>query len=176
MQNKTGRIAVWDPFIRAFHWSLAFAYLGAWLTAEEWPWLHDQLGYFMVALLGLRLAWGWIGTEHARFTNFLSGPTATIEYFRSLKSGKAEHYLGHNPAGGWMVVALIITLVATVATGILLGEQEGLVEELHEGLANLSLLLVAVHLVGVFSASLLHKENLIQAMLTGYKLRNDNDV
>ena len=176
MQTTTQRIPVWDPFIRAFHWSLVLAYFGAWLTAEELGWLHEQLGYFILASLGLRLAWGLIGTEHARFINFLRGPNTTVEYLKSLADGRAKHYVGHNPAGGWMVILLITTLLATIVTGVLMGGHEDLWEELHEGLASLSLLLIVVHILGVIAASLLHSENLIQAMLTGCKLRNHTDV
>lgn len=176
MQTTTRRIPVWDPFIRAFHWSLVLAYFGAWLTAEEWGWLHDRLGYFIVALLGLRLLWGLIGSEHARFISFLKGPIATLEYLKSLASGRAKHYIGHNPAGGWMTIVLITTLLATIVTGVLMGGHEDLWEELHEGLASLSLLLIVVHILGVITASLLHSENLIRAMLTGFKLRKHTDV
>lgn len=177
MQTAQHRIVVWDPFVRAFHWSLVVAYLGAWLTAEELAGLHEQLGYFVLALIGLRLIWGLIGTRHARFSDFVRGPAATLSYLRSLAGGRPRHYLGHNPAGGWMVVLLLLTLVATAASGILVGGgEEELWEELHEGLANLSLLLVAVHITGVVAASLLHGENLVRAMLTGHKMRSNADV
>jgi cytochrome b len=176
MQTAPNRIAVWDPFVRAFHWSLALTYLGTWLTAEEWAGLHEQLGYFVLGLIGLRVVWGLIGTRHARFGDFVRGPAATLAYLRSLLGGRPQHYLGHNPAGGWMVILLMLSLVATAASGILVGGEEGLWEELHEGLANLSLLLVAVHITGVVAASLLHGENLVRAMLTGHKTRSNADV
>ena len=163
-QQARHRVAVWDPFVRTFHWSLLLAYAGAWLTAEEWAQAHEGLGWFVVALLGLRLVWGLIGTRHARFSDFVRGPRSTLAYLRTLAGGRPADYLGHNPAGGWMVILLIGSLAATAASGILMAESgHGLWEELHEGLATLSLLLVGVHLAGVIVASL----NIKTALLFG---------
>lgn len=169
MHNTPQRIAVWDPFIRAFHWTLAATFLLAWITAEDSPKLHEQLGYFALVLLGLRLLWGLVGTRHARFNSFVRGPTEALGYLRSLAQGHPKDYLGHNPAGGWMVIGLIVALLATASTGMFANDSGELWEELHEGLAKFTLLLVAVHVVGVMASSLLHGENLIRAMLTGKK-------
>ncbi len=176
MHNTPQQITVWDPFVRTFHWTLAVTYLLAWITAEDWPGLHEQLGYFVLVLLGLRLIWGLVGTRHARFTGFVRGPTEALGYLRSLAQGHPKDYLGHNPAGGWMAIGLIIVLLATAATGILANDGGELWEELHEGLANILLLLVVVHVLGVLASSLLHAENLIGAMLTGKKTRDNIDV
>ena len=167
---------MWDPFVRVFHWSLVLAYLGAWASAEEWAGLHDQLGYFILVLVGLRLIWGLVGTRYARFSSFLRTPSTAMAYLRSLAAGRPTHYVGHNPIGGWMVIALMASLTATGVTGVMMGAEDGLWEELHEIAANLSLLLVAVHVGGVLVASLLHEENLVRAMLTGNKLRRNPDV
>jgi cytochrome b len=99
-----------------------------------------------------------------------------LGYLRSLAKGNSKDYLGHNPAGGWMVIGLIVALLATASTGILANDGGELWEELHEGLANVSLLFIAVHVVGVLASSLLHGENLIRAMLTGKKTRDPIDV
>lgn len=176
MHTTPPQIAVWDPFVRAFHWTLAVTYLLAWITAEDSQGLHVRLGYFMLMLVGLRLIWGLIGTRHARFNSFIRGPSAALGYLHSLAQGHPKNYLGHNPAGGWMVIGLIITLVATAATGILANDGGELWEELHEGLANISLLLIIVHLAGVLASSVRHGENLIRAMLTGKKTRSAIDV
>ncbi len=177
MQIAHERIRVWDPFVRVFHWSLVFSYAVAWASGEESAWLHEQAGYFILALIGLRVTWGLIGSEHARFSDFLFGPGRTLDYLRSLRSGRPERYLGHNPAGGWMVVALLLSLVAASVSGLMIGGGEDeLWEEVHEGLANLSLLLVVVHVSGVAVASLLHRENLVKAMITGFKVRRNADV
>ncbi len=176
MNIQSQKVSVWDPFVRVFHWSLVLAYLGAWASAEEWAGLHDQLGYFILVLVGLRLIWGLVGTRYARFSSFLRAPRTAMAYLRSLAGGRPTHYVGHNPIGGWMVIALMACLTATGVTGILMGAEDGPWEELHEIAANLSLLLVAVHVGGVLVASLLHEENLIGAMLTGDKLRRNPDV
>ena len=164
------RQRVWDPFVRVFHWSLVGSYLLAWATAEEWDLLHERLGWFLLALLGLRLAWGLIGTRHARFGDFVRGPGEVRAYLGSLLRGDPEHHVGHNPAGGWMVLALIVTLAATALSGVLITQGGEPWEDLHEGLADLSLALVAVHVLGVLVSSFMHRENLVKAMLTGDKL------
>ena len=176
MPKKQEHIQIWDAFVRIFHWSIVLAYVGAWASAEEWPTLHEQLGYFILVLLGLRLVWGLIGTRQARFCEFVRSPRNTLSYLRSLKSGRPQHYLGHNPAGGWMVIAMLICLAGTAASGILIAGGAEAWEDLHEGLAGLSLLLIAMHLAGVLLASLLHRENLVKAMLTGNKMRRNADV
>ena len=176
MDIQSQKVPVWDPFVRVFHWSLVLAYLGTWASAEEWAGLHNQLGYFILVLVGLRLLWGLVGTRYARFSSFLRAPRTAMAYLRSLAAGRPTHYVGHNPIGGWMVIALMASLTATVVTGVTIGVEDGLWEELHEIAANLSLLLVAVHVGGVLVASLLHEENLIRAMLTGNKLRRNPDV
>lgn len=177
MQLERDRIKVWDPFVRVFHWSLVFSYALAWASAEESAVLHERAGYFMLALIGLRLVWGLVGSQHARFSDFLVGPRRTFAYLRSLRGGHPLHFLGHNPAGGWMVVALLVSLVAASVSGVMMGgAEDGVWEEIHEGFANLSLLLVIVHVSGVAVASLLHHENLVKAMVTGFKIRRNADV
>jgi len=177
MQIERNRVFVWDAFVRVFHWSLVLGYVIAWASADEWDWLHEQTGYFILVLVGLRMIWGLIGQRHARFSNFLYSPRRTLNYLSDLKSGSPRHYLGHNPAGGWMVIALLLGLSATGASGMLIGPGDhDFWEDLHEGFANLTLILVFVHLGGVLFSSLLHNENLIRAMWTGTKARRDADV
>lgn len=177
METKQETVPIWDPFVRVFHWSIALAYLGAWVSAEEWSVPHEQLGYFILVLIGLRLVWGVIGTRHARFSDFVQTPRRTLAYLRSLKARRPLHYLGHNPAGGWMVILLLASLAGAATSGLLIGGGAGeWSEELHEGLAGLSLALIAMHLAGVLVASLLHRENLVKAMLNGNKLRRNTDV
>ncbi len=177
MPTQSASTPVWDPFIRTFHWSLVLSYLIAWVTAESVERLHEQSGYFILALLGLRIVWGLIGTPHARFSDFVYSPRNTLRYLASLLSGQPPYYRGHNPAGGWMVIALIICLLATAVSGIMIAEaHEELWEELHEGVAELSLLLVVLHLGGVVTASWLHRENLVKAMLSGRKAKRHSHV
>lgn len=168
MQHQSN-ITVWDPFVRVFHWSLALSYLVAWASAEEIEWLHERDGYFLMGLIGLRLIWAIVGTRHARFSDFVVGPRAALDYLRSLRSGHPKHYLGHNPAGGWMVLALLFTLTLCGVSGLMMSGENDLLEEVHEGLANLSLLLVGLHVAGVAISSRVHRENLVLSMLTGKK-------
>mgnify|MGYP001822357126 CR=1 FL=1 len=177
MQQEHKRVPVWDPFVRVFHWSLVLAGVLAWSSAEEQAWLHERAGYFIFALVGLRVLWGMVGSRHARFSNFLNGPLQTMAYLKDLPSGRPRRYLGHNPAGGWMVIALLCAMLATGASGAFMGVGDPeFWEELHEGLAEFTLLLVVIHLGGVLSTSLLHRENLVSAMWTGAKIRRNADV
>jgi cytochrome b len=175
MREAHQDIRVWDPFVRFFHWSLLLAYLVAWISAEEWASLHEQSGYYIMVLIGLRLVWGLVGSRYALFSDFLAGPRATIAYLRALAGRRAARYLGHNPAGGWMIMALLFSLLGVAISGLLIGA-DGVWEELHEGLAALSLTMVVVHVIAVLLASALHEENLIGAMLSGTKPRRGSDV
>jgi len=177
MQQQHRRVPVWDPFVRVSHWSLLLASIVVWGSAEEQAWLHEQTGYFILALIGLRVLWGLIGSRHARFSDFLYGPEKTLAYMKRLGAGRPQSYLGHNPAGGWMVVALLCAMLAAGASGVLMGTGDPeFWEDLHEGFADLTLFLVVVHVGGVLLSSLLHEENLIRAMWTGVKMRRDADV
>lgn len=170
MRKTAAEIRVWDPFVRFFHWSLVLAYAAAWATGDEWAALHERVGYYILVVLGLRVAWGLIGTRYARFGDFLYRPGRIVSYLRSLRGGQAEHYLGHNPAGGWMVVALLVSLLAAAGSGLMIGGADAeLWEEIHEALVNLTLVLVCVHVAGVVVSSVLHHENLVRAMVTGRK-------
>jgi cytochrome b len=192
------KVRVWDPLIRIFHWSLVAAFVVAYLSAEELSTVHEIAGYVVAALISFRLIWGLVGSKYARFTQFLRGPSQTIAYIGDVVRSKEHRYLGHNPAGAAMTVALLLTLAGTAFTGWLLedeggvamlpdlpqivspayadGDDEGYgrsgseaVEEAHEMLANLMLLLIAVHVGGVVMTSFRHKENLARSMVTGDK-------
>ena len=168
MPNQTVR--VWDPVIRIFHWSLVAGVAVAWLTADEWDDLHAIAGYVVAGLLAVRLIWGFIGGRHARFTQFVYAPASVSAYLRDVVAGRERRYIGHNPAGGVMILVLLATLAGTAWTGWLLENDAGdFVEDLHEVLANFGLLLIALHLGGVVLASLRHRENLARAMVTGDK-------
>jgi len=176
MAQSTSILTVWDPFVRTFHWSLATAFAVGWLTAESMPQLHQQIGYFIGLLLVLRLLWGLVGSRYARFRDFLAPPTQVMRYLRSLLSARPLHYVGHNPVGGWMIVAIIGALSVTVVTGWTLGNGSEQLEEIHEAGAELTLALVMIHIGGVLLASMLHKENLVAAMLTGRKQAGEENV
>jgi cytochrome b len=167
------KILVWDLPTRLFHWLLAGTFAGAWLTADSERWIdvHVTLGYTFAGLIAFRLLWGFVGTRHARFTSFVRGPGAVARYLKSLLVFKPEHHAGHNPAGGWAVLALLGLGIVTAAAGFLTYADYGghWLEELHEGAASAMLGLVLVHIAAVALSSLLHKENLVRAMITGLK-------
>jgi cytochrome b len=178
-------IPVWDPAVRLIHWTLAGAFLIAYVTEDHWEPLHVNAGYLIGILIVLRLLWGLVGPKHARFSDFVRSPRDVMSYVSDAIRLKAPRFIGHNPAGGAMVVALLISLTLTVVSGIALygttdfagplagvwrGELAADVsEETHEIAANLTLFLVVLHLGGVLLSSLEHGENLVKSMINGRK-------
>jgi cytochrome b len=198
---------VWDPLVRFGHWTLVAAFAAAYLSAEEEAGapdpLHEWGGYVVGAIVVLRVLWGFVGPRHARFSDFVCGPVEALVYLRDLLLGRSRRYLGHSPAGGAMVVALLFFLAATVATGLMArrdqgqgplahngamlassahadadetmrgtrpeGGPESAMGELHGVLANITLGLVVLHILGVALASIVHRENLVLAMVNGRK-------
>jgi cytochrome b len=167
------RILVWDAPVRVFHWLMAISFAGAYLTAESDQWLqvHVTLGYTMAGLVVFRLVWGLIGTRYARFSSFVRGFRSIGHYLRTLVQGKPEHYVGHNPAGALAIIAMLGLSLVVVSTGwATYSEVAGeWMEDIHEAAANLMLAVVFAHIAGVLISSLLHHENLVGAMLSGYK-------
>lgn len=166
-------VKVWDLPLRLFHWSLAVSILFAFVSAEEGSDLsqwHIASGWVAALLIGFRLLWVFIGGQHARFTSFIK-PQQVAHHIRDLLRGRAAPSLGHNPLGGIAALALLIAVAAVVTTGAALtgGGETG--EDLHEGIANGLLILIAVHVAGVIGTSLLTRDNLIKAMVTGNKSR-----
>jgi cytochrome b len=209
---EEARVKVWDIAVRVFHWSLVVSFFVAYSSGDDESLLHVYSGYAVLALVAFRVLWGLVGTKHARFSDFIYGPAATLRYVRAFVSSRPLHYLGHNPLGGWMVVALLVCLIATCWSGLEAyggqghgplassdtwivsaamaddGGGQGRSErgrrknrtkaqkfwkETHEALANLTLFLVFLHVAGALTASAVHKENFIKAMITGYKIRRE---
>jgi cytochrome b len=167
------KILVWDAPTRVFHWVQALCFLGAYLTSdsEKTRDIHVALGYILFGLIVFRLLWGFMGTRYAKFSSFAFGPSKIIGYLVALFKGKAEHFVGHNPVGSvaiWLLLSLGLTLGVT---GVMLLQDDvaDIVEEIHGYATNAMLAVVAVHLLGVFMSSFLHKENLVRAMVTGFK-------
>jgi len=203
--QETESIKVWDISVRIFHWALVAFFTLAYITGEiETETLHAWAGYVIIGLLAYRLVWGLIGTKYARFSDFIYSPAEIRAYLKSLLTAHPKHYLGHNPAGGVMVILLIVGLTAVSWTGLKAYEAEGkgplaavpaitfsipvaqadddwrdhggyggkgdeFWEEAHEAAVYLMLLLIGLHLGGVAVSSLLHRENLARAMVTGRK-------
>jgi cytochrome b len=170
---KTERILVWDLPTRLFHWLLAASFAGAWLTADSERWIvaHATLGYTFAGLIAFRLVWGFAGSRYARFCSFVTGPGPVKRYLGSLLALRPEHHVGHNPAGGWAVLALLGLGALTALTGYATYNDAGgdWLEELHEGAAGAMLALVFVHIGAVLLSSLIHRENLVRAMWNGCK-------
>jgi cytochrome b len=169
---RPGVIAVWDPLVRVFHWSLvgimAYEFLG-----EDGDALHRNLGYVALGLVAFRIIWGFVGTKHARFSDFVTSPLVVFDYVKSIVTGHPRRYIGHNPAGGVMVIALLVMTAFVAGTGYAMRTEalwgQEWIEELHEVSANFMLFCIAAHVIGVIAASLQHKENLVRSMVTGKK-------
>ena len=165
-------IKVWDPFVRLFHWSLVAGIAYEFLT-EAGTDSHEVIGYLAISLIGLRLVWGVAGPKHARFSDFVKSPLAVLAYVKSIIAGHPKRYLGHNPAGGAMVIALIVAVAGTGLSGWAMTTDalwgQSWIENLHEALANSLLFLVPAHVIGVIAASFQHRENLLRSMVTGWK-------
>ena len=169
-------VKVWDPLVRVFHWSLATLFLAAYLTGEDAGQVHIAAGYGIAGLIALRIVWGFVGPRHARFSNFVRSPREILAYLRDVATFRAPRYLGHNPAGGAMIVALLVMLSGTAVTGYMMTTDAfwgaKWVEEVHETCANLTVGLVLFHVLGVLLSSFLHGENLVKSMITGRKRRS----
>ena len=163
-------VKVWDALVRVMHWTLVACVAATWFTRGE---LHEWIGYAALAVVLLRLAWGCVGSRHARFGQFVLGPARTLAYAQAVLARREPRYLGHNPLGAWMIVALLAALAAVGGTGWLAATDRywGVewVQELHELCADALLALVALHVAGVILTSLRHRENLVRAMVTGAK-------
>lgn len=145
----------------------------AFLTTDDARPLHEFAGYAVLVLVVARLVWGIVGTQHALFISFIAGPRAVLRYLVLLRYGRAPRHLGHNPAGGAMIVALLALLTIVAGSGWL-SETDAYfgvpwVDHLHHISAHLLIGLVGLHVAGVIVSSWLHRENLVLAMITGRK-------
>jgi cytochrome b len=166
-------IRVWDPLVRTFHWTLALSFAVAWLSSKPSGRLHELAGCIVGVLVLARVAWGFLGSGYARFSQFVQPPAAVAAYLGSIATGSERRFIGHNPAGGAMIVILLASMMATAATGWLLTTDAFwgslAVQRVHSILAHGVLLLVLAHLGGVALASVRHRENLVRAMVVGDK-------
>lgn len=180
MDQLMQRVRVWDWPVRVGHWLLVAAFVIAWITgeSEEWRLVHIMAGGGLLGIVSFRLLWGLVGTQHARFAEFVRGPGAVAAYLRSVLARRPTHFTGHNPAGGWMIV-LLLTLAALAGASGWLTYQEMAgewMEEVHEVVTAGMLTLVLVHIAGVVVSSRLHGENLVRAMMTGVKFGAFNEA
>lgn len=180
-------IFVWDVPVRLFHWLLVTSILMLFITGKtggnymEW---HKKIGYFVIGLILFRVVWGFVGSYHARFKNFVRSPSAVISYGKSLFKKDSPQYVGHNPMGALSVLALIAALGFQTATGLfsnddimLEGPYASMVSKafsdqmtnLHKLNSNVILVLIGLHLSAIVFYAVFKKEQLIEAMLTGNK-------
>ena len=172
-ETENTTVKVWDWPVRVFHWTLAASVLGAFVTGEneDFERLHQTLGWVAAGSIAFRVVWGLIGTRYARFREFVRGPAQVWAYVKSVRSGQAQHFVGHNPVGAIAVIVLMVLVSLSVYTGWLLTADDVAewLEDAHEIAANTLITVVLVHVIGVLWSSRTHGENLLKAMLTGRK-------
>lgn len=194
-QDETCRIKVWDLPVRLFHWGVVAVVLIAAATgffaSADWLAVHVIAGLAMTALIVFRLAWAFFGSGYARLETFLFGPRRIFAHLLSLLRREPERHLGHNPAGSAMIYVLVLALVGLAVTGVLvmggvekLGPLKGYLsfaggraaKEAHETLALFLMGLAALHVVGVFAEIRLTGENILRAMINGWKERRKDQA
>ena len=180
MSIDTRSVRVWDLPTRIFHWSLATAFLVAFVTSESEKLrdIHVIAGYSLAGLIGFRILWGFVGGAHSRFADFLPTPGKVVDYLKSLLRGRPQHYVGHNPAGAVAIFLLLAFGLVAATSGYAAYNEIGghFMEELHEAAANGMMALVIIHVAGVIVSSWLHHENLVRAMITGWKRPGPDQV
>ncbi|MDD4912100.1 MAG: cytochrome b/b6 domain-containing protein [Sideroxydans sp.] len=188
MEHEVEQIKIWDLPVRFFHWALVMGFVLAYVSAEVGILdAHVLLGYCLIGLVTFRVLWGFVGTQYSRFRSFLFSPAETINYVRAIRTGHPTHYYGHNPAGALMVFGLLALLLAIFMSGLVtlaVIDYEGpllfLANQVsddtsyffryaHDFFVDVALLLIPLHLLGVISGSIQHKENLARSMVTGMK-------
>jgi cytochrome b len=181
------QVKVWDAPVRLFHWALVLLFAFMFFSGKsgsDWMEWHMRSGYAILALVLFRILWGFVGSTHARFSSFLAGPAACVQFLKHLLARQPSPYPGHNPLGGWMVLILLLALLLQAGTGLFANDDlltEGPLAALiskatsdqlstvHSWNFNLLLVLAGVHLAAVLYHAGIMKENLIGAMFTGEK-------
>jgi cytochrome b len=185
--SEDGARRVWDLPVRLMHWGLVLAVLGAWLTRElegDWFAWHTRFGYAVLLIAATRIIWGFVGTRHARFSDFVRGPAAIMAYLRAKRGEAAARTVGHNPLGALMVLALLAMLLAQAALGLFANDEaleagplygyvsddtSDLLTSLHERLFDVLVVAIAVHVAAALFYLVARRENLILPMITGRK-------
>jgi cytochrome b len=180
------RIKVWDLPVRLFHWSIVVLIFAAWLTQElnkmEW---HVWCGYAILTLLLFRLIWGFIGSDTARFTRFLKSPAAALRHLSHLRRREADREIGHNAAGGWMVLVMLALIGVQAGTGLFANddgntegplmhlvdkEQSNWFSKIHSLNFNLIEAVILLHVLAIVAYAVLKRQDLVRPMVTGTKL------
>lgn len=178
---------VWDPWIRLTHWGLVVCVIGAWLTRElegDWFVWHTRFGYAVLVLVVTRILWGFVGTRHARFSDFVRGPRAILDYLRGISQGTR----GHNPLGALMILAFFAMLLGQAITGLFANDQvfetgplfgyvtietSDRLTTLHKQIFDWIVAGIAIHVAAAFFYLWVRRENLILPMITGRKRAPD---
>ena len=168
----SGTVRVWDPVVRLFHWTVVIGCMIN-LLRDDGDIVHRGVGYVVAGAVAVRLVWGFVGKGHARFAAFVPRPAALRAYLTQLVHGREARYLGHNPAGASMMMALMGLLVAVSVTGWMMGLDRfwgnEVLQEVHEWCANAILVLATLHVLAAIFESVRHRENLIVSMVSGRK-------
>jgi cytochrome b len=188
LEQGLRRVFVWDVPVRLFHWLLLALILVAWFTGESEgaaAAVHRYAGEAIAGLLVFRIVWGFVGGERARFADFAAGPAAIAAHLRDLAARKPKRHLGHNPLGGVAVFLLLLNIAVIVVTGLFSGGDEnagpfaglwGLeLSDAHEAAFRVLQALVVVHVLGVAGETLMAKDALVPAMITGWKRRRSDE-
>jgi cytochrome b len=179
--NAGRDLRVWDPLLRVLHAALIAGVALGWATTEWLGDWHEPVGWAALAVVAVRIAWGFVGPRSARFAQFVRGPRATLRYARLFAQRREPRHVGHNPLGACMVLAFFACIGGLAFTGWLyktdrfFGDET--VEQIHLALAWGVVALAVLHVIGVLVASLRHRENLVAAMIDGRKRSPvDDDV
>lgn len=172
--SETSR-PVWDRFVRVFHWALVSCVVLNQFVLEEGETPHEWAGYLAAALVVARIAWGFIGSRHARFSDFFPTPARLRRHVEAMRAGHPEHHWGHNPLGALMMFLLMVLVLSLGFTGWLQGTDayfgEEWLQELHEWLANALLLAAGLHAASAIVMGRIERTRLVKAMVTGVKER-----
>jgi cytochrome b len=164
---------VWDLFVRIFHWSLVAAFAANALFVDDDSDLHQWLGYLIIALVVLRLVWGFIGSPYARFSSFPPNLKDSVEQLSEMFSARGKIHLGHTPLGALMIYNLLLTMIIIGLSGFLIAtdafHRVDWLEEVHEIAVTWAEICVVAHIAAVLFESYRTKVNLPRAMFTGYK-------
>lgn len=180
-----GQIRVWDLPTRLFHWALVILVVAMVFTAWRGKLdLHMTLGQVVLALVLFRLVWGFTGNRYARFRDFVAGPLAGLRYLSTLFGRPGPKYIGHNPVGGWAVLAMLGLLLLQAGTGLFTsddivtdgplfskvsGSTAALLSTVHRTAIWVLLVVIAVHLLSTVFYLTVKRENLVTPMVTGRK-------
>jgi cytochrome b len=177
---------VWDAPVRLVHWLLTLLLVFSYLTAQlGWMQLHFLSGYTILSLLLFRIVWGFVGSDTARFSRFIVSPVVGLQHLREFTKKEPDNQIGHNAAGGWMVLVLLALLLLQATTGLfstgeddpsvagplahLIGKASDTVSLIHSINFNLILAAVALHVVAIIAYALVKRHDLVRPMVTGKK-------